>query len=137
MQQLNILIRLSIITFLAANLNISAAQHSDTSIYINNTKIDILYPEIEATASILVLPGWNFAQDDICVKSDFCKKAKALGYILIIPDMQKSIYQSQFFPQTRQDRKTLHGIMWLTDTVFPALQQKFNLLKENQKNYLV
>jgi pimeloyl-ACP methyl ester carboxylesterase len=115
----------------------SAWSQTDTLIFINNTQVDIIFPDSSVLhRNILVLHGWNFSQDDICKKSDFCKKAKKLGFVLIMPAMQKSIYQSVNYPETRQDWKYYHTRYWITDTLIPFLQRHFSLLLPSQMNYL-
>ncbi len=76
---------------------------SDTSLIISNVRVDLIFPNSLVEGTILVLPGWNFKCNDICQKSDFCQKAKREGYVLIMPDMLKSIYASQLYPETRKD----------------------------------
>ncbi len=108
----------------------------DTSIIVTNTRIDIVYPVDNYKGTILVLPGWNFPCDDICNKSNFCVLAKNKGYTLILPDMQKSVYASQLYPETRHDWRKYHTLQWVLDTLIPYLQKNYNLLLPHQKNYL-
>lgn len=108
----------------------------DTIVMVNDTKVELRYPDTSVKGVILVLPGWNFPQDDICIKSDFCSRAKSAGYVLVMPDMKKSIYQQQYYPETRRDWLHYHSITWLTDTLVPLMQQRFTLLVSGAKNYL-
>jgi putative tributyrin esterase len=108
----------------------------DTILYITETKVEIIYPTQSPIGTILVLPGWNYPQDDICKKSNFCNLAMKKGYILILPDMQKSIYHTSRYPETRTDWLKYHTAKWLTDTVVPKLQKDLNLLKPGSNNYL-
>ncbi len=78
---------------------------SDTIINVGNTSIWIKSPQGEIKADILILPGWNFVKEKICKESDFCDRALAKGYRLILPEMMKSIYASQYYPETRSDYK--------------------------------
>lgn len=110
---------------------------SDTTIYLNKTRIDIRYPQYSNKKTILVLPGWNFPQDDICNKSDFCITALEKGFTLILPDMKKSIYHSRLFHETRVDRKEFHTVFWLIDSFIPYIQKNFNLLNSDQKNFML
>ena len=108
----------------------------DTTVILNNSSIDILFPDSTPKACILVLPGWNFPQDDICKKSEFCNMAKKLGYTLVMPNMQKSVYQSQIFPETRKDWLQYKCINWLTDSVLPSIEKQFFLFGKGQKNFI-
>ena len=109
---------------------------SDTSLTISNIRVDILFPDKPAEGTIMVLPGWNFKCDDICKKSNFCELAKNENYVLIMPDMLKSVYQSKVFPETREDWKHYPTLTWVTDTLIPYVQKKFKLLLPGQNNFL-
>lgn len=109
---------------------------TDTSIMITGTRVDILFPANYSQKNILVLPGWNFPCDDICKKSDFCALAKSNGFVVVMPDMQKSVYASTIYPETRSDWKKYHTRAWITDTLIPYLQHNFKLFLPNQRNYL-
>jgi S-formylglutathione hydrolase FrmB len=112
------------------------SQQSDTSILISNVRVDLIFPKDSFKRTILVLPGWNFRCDDICKKSDFCELAKNEGFVLIMPDMLKSIYASQLYPETRKDWLQYPTLHWITDTLIPIIQSKYKLLMSKQNNYL-
>jgi dipeptidyl aminopeptidase/acylaminoacyl peptidase len=109
---------------------------NDTSIFVNNVKVDIRFPERALKGCILVLPGWNFSTNDCCQKSDFCTSALQKGYCLIMPDMRKSVYHKQTFLETRADWLQYPTRTWLIDTMIPYLQNHFQILISNTKNYL-
>lgn len=107
----------------------------DTIINIGKTPVWIKSPEDEIKADILVLPGWNFAKEKICNESDFCAKALAKGYRLILPEMMKSVYATQYFPETRADYKKFLTLTWVTDTMIPVLQKDYAVFTGNN-NYI-
>ena len=104
-----------------------AKSKRDTTIIISNIKVDIKYPKDSIKGSILVLPGWNFNQDDICLKSNFCNKFIANGFILIMPNMQKSIYSAKIFKETRSDWYVYPTLTWITDSLLKHLQNNYQL----------
>lgn len=110
-------------------------QSKDTIITIGKTPVWILSPEGEIKADILVLPGWNFKKEKISQESDFCAKALAKGYRLILPEMMKSVYASNYFPETREDYKKNVTLTWVTDTMIPVLQKEQGIFS-GQHNYL-
>jgi S-formylglutathione hydrolase FrmB len=110
--------------------------HFDTSIIVSNTRIDLLFPANNIEGTILVLPGWNFKCDDICKKSNFCQLAKKMGFVLILPDMLKSIYASQLYPETRKDWLSYPTLPWITDTLIQYIRLHYKLLLQEQNNYL-
>jgi len=107
------------------------------TVIINGVSVDILTPTDSIKGNILVLPGWNYPRNDWCKKSSLCKEALARGYRLIMPEMGKSIYVSQFYPQTRTDWQKFPTRTWLSDTMISFLQQNEKILLSNQKNYAI
>jgi S-formylglutathione hydrolase FrmB len=96
----------------------------------------IKYPDeqTEIKGTILMLHGWNLAADEWCAKTTFCEKALAQGYILIIPDYNKSNYTLKIYPQTRSDYQKYPTITWIMETQIPDFQKQFGLLKPGQNN---
>ncbi|MFI5149949.1 MAG: prolyl oligopeptidase family serine peptidase [Bacteroidia bacterium] len=113
-----------------------AAQHKDTTIYINTRAIDIQYPQGKAKGTILMLPGWNFSRKKTCEQSNFCSKATKAGFLLICPEMGKSLYASAVYPESRKDWTGYPQLHFITDTLEPYLQKQFNLLRPGQKNFI-
>jgi S-formylglutathione hydrolase FrmB len=111
------------------------AQH-DTTIIIGNAPVDILFPNIHVRGTILVLPGWNFNRTDICIKSGFCSEALKNGYILVLPDMMKSVYATAIFQETRIDWKRYPTLKWVTDTLIPFCRKQFHIFNPGGKNFL-
>ncbi len=103
---------------------------------VSGVKTDILFPAEKISGSILVLPGWSFSRSDICEKSNFCELALKNGYVLIMPEMGKSIYASQLFHETRNDWRPYPTLIWITDSLIPYCQKEFNLLIPGHNNYL-
>ena len=108
---------------------------ADTMVCIGKTAVWIKSPSGEVKADILVLPGWNFAKEKICKESDFCDKALAKGYRLILPEMMKSVYASVYFPETRNDYRNYLTLTWVTDTMIPTLLKEYGIFS-GKKNYL-
>jgi len=107
----------------------------DTIVTIGKTAVWIKSPDGDINADILILPGWNFAKEKICKESDFCSKGLAKGYRLILPEMMKSVYASQYYPETRADYKAFLTLTWVTDTMIPALQKDYGLFM-TKNNFL-
>jgi len=92
---------------------------------------------IKIKGNLILLPGWNFPKEDWCLKSSVCKKALLLGYRLILPEMGKSTYQSQNYPETRKDWLVYPTRKWLTEKLIPYLQNTYQILQENENNYIL
>ncbi|MCX6351678.1 MAG: alpha/beta hydrolase [Bacteroidetes bacterium] len=105
------------------------------TITINNVLVDVLTPVGEIKGDILVLPGWNFNRKLWCDSSSLCTKALAKGYRLVMPEMGKSIYSSQYFPETRKDWRHEPTINWITDSLLPEMKRRKVFITKN--NFLL
>jgi enterochelin esterase-like enzyme len=111
-----------------------------TTLKIAGHEVDIAPPD-SGTAyrgNIVILQGWNYPKHDWCQKApELCKKAKAMGYFLIMPEMGRSVYATEFYKETREDFRKYPLRGWLVDSVFSYLQKNHNLLLKEQSNYLI
>lgn len=96
----------------------------------------IRYPEkdIKIKGTILMLHGWNLPAIEWCEKTTFCEKALKQGYVLIIPDYNKSNYALEIYPQTRADYQKYPTLTWILETQIPIIQETLGLLKPGQNN---
>ena len=108
----------------------------DTTLLVGSVPVDFRFPGVPAQGAILVLPGWNFSRNDVCIKSDFCETAAKQGYILVLPEMGKSVYASSLFPETRSDYRQYPQLHWITDTLIPFCRNHFHLFREGERNFL-
>ena len=109
----------------------------DTTFFVEKIAVDIQIPQKqEIKGSILILPGWNFSRTDCCEKSKFCKKAKDSGYLLIMPEMAKSVYAPKNYNETRIEWRKNPTRTWLIDTLIPFLQNNFNILLKGENNFI-
>lgn len=99
---------------------------------------DIKYPpkDIKIKGTILLLHGWNLPSSEWCQKTTFCEKALQKGYILIIPDYNKSNYCLEMYPQTIADYQKYPTITWMFNTQFPFFQETFGFLLPGQNNHV-
>ena len=112
------------------------AQRKDTVLVLNQDTIDILFPKAAVRGQILVLPGWNYSRKKCCNESSFCRKALENGFALVLPEMGKSIYSSAIYPETRKDWIKFPEMSWVVDSLLPTLQQKMDLFKPGDANYV-
>ncbi len=108
------------------------------TIKIAGHELDIALPTAPYKGNLIILQGYNYPKHDWCAKApQLCQRAKAEGYALIMPEMGRSIYSSEFFPETSPAMKKYPKRQWLTDSVFPYLQKQYNLLLAEQNNYII
>ena len=118
---------------------------TDTTIVLNYSfeqqkypvHILIRYPEKQVRGTILALHGWNLPYTDWCEKTCLCDSALNKGYIVILPDMGKSSYTFEIYPETRKDWAVFPTVSWLMDTAFTYIQDHFHLLEPGQKSFVL
>lgn len=109
---------------------------SDTTIVLNGDTVDLLFPTGSIKGQILVLPGWNYSRKKCCKESSFCQAALQRGYVLVLPEMGKSLYASAVYHETRKEWAGFPQLKWVTDTLMFYLRQQAGLFKEGQSNYI-
>jgi S-formylglutathione hydrolase FrmB len=114
----------------------------DTIITINvgKVKCDLAFPDSGTTfkGNILLLQGYNFPKEDWCRKApQLCKEAAKRGYVMIMPDMGKSVYADTFFTETASMYRLYPLRRDLCKVLFPYLSKNYNLLLEEQSNYVL
>jgi len=103
----------------------------------NKIPVDIYTPEDKKpVADVLVLNGWSFPRDDWQKKTRILKSAKEKGFRLIFPEMGKTNYESDYFPETKLKWSTTPGGKWVREFLLPALQQNGILIKGG-KNFVM
>lgn len=91
-------------------------------------------PEVKICGVILMLHGWNLPAAEWCQKTSFCTKALEQGYVLIIPDYNKSNYSLEVYPETRSEYRKYPTLTWMMDIQIPEIQKTIGLLKPGQNN---
>ncbi len=113
----------------------------DTSFQIKGHWVDVRVPQNTPSKGIkgcvLVLPGWSFNRKDWCEKSSLCKKFLAENFILVLPEMNKSVYSSRFYPETYAEGKLSPNKQWILEDFMPLLQQNFDIFKKGNKNFVL
>jgi S-formylglutathione hydrolase FrmB len=113
----------------------------DTSFVIKGHQVDIRVPkntnQKNPKGAILVLPGWSFNRKDWCEKSSLCKKFLTENYILVLPEMNKSVYSSKFYTETYAEGRLSPNKQWILEDFMPFLQEKFGIFQKGNKNFVL
>jgi pimeloyl-ACP methyl ester carboxylesterase len=113
------------------------ALDSVQTLLIGGHLVDVIQPSGEVKGNIIVLPGWDFSRKDWCQKSSLCTQALARGYRLVLPEMARSVYSAEYYIETRTDWLRYPNKAWCTDSLVPALQQRYGILLPEQKNFIL
>ena len=84
-----------------------------------------------------MLPGWNFSRTSWVNNSAVVKYAQEYGYALILPEMGKTLYESQYYPQTTMKWNSLPGGQFIKQRFIPAVQTKHQLLLPGRHNTML
>ena len=87
--------------------------------------------------SLLVLPGWNFSRSSWIENTDLVKYADKYGYVLILPEMGKTLYESRYYPETKMKWNSIPGGQFMKEKFIPTMQQRHNLLLMGQHNTML
>ena len=125
----------------AQNENLRVFEGTDTLIQLdyegNPIDVQLLYPSGRPKATLLVLQGWNFPITSWCDSTTLCEKALSAGYVIVCPDMGKSIYADSVYPETRKDWLKYPTRNWLVTELIPLMQQQRNMFLDENENFVV
>lgn len=88
-------------------------------------------------ANLLVLPGWDFERHRWLLETNLREYAKQHHFLLILPEMKRSIYATHFYPETTLEARKEKTGTWLIDTFLPAIQNKYQVLLPGQTNMVL
>lgn len=106
----------------------------DTLLRVGGHTVELLIPTGNWKGNLLLLPGWNYTRRSWCENSRICDSARREGYLLILPEMMRSMYTYQEYPETRQDLRGYPQMPWFSQHLLPKLQQEFSILLPEQFN---
>ncbi|MCX7696478.1 MAG: alpha/beta hydrolase-fold protein [Bacteroidales bacterium] len=101
-------------------------------------KIYIFFPShFVKKGQVLLLHGWNLPPLQWFEETSLDEKLLDAGFILIVPDMGKSLYAKVTYKETLPVFKHQPLLSWLKDTVIPYLQDTINLFKKGDNNFII
>jgi len=86
---------------------------------------------------LLVLPGWNFPRTSWVENTNLVDYADRYGYALLLPEMGKTLYESQYYPETQLKWNPVPGGKFIKTRFIPKIQQRHNLLHPSQYNIML
>lgn len=86
---------------------------------------------------VLVLPGWNFPRTSWLDHSRLVDYADRYGYALILPEMGKTLYESEYYPQTTLKWHHIPGGKFIKEYFIPTIAQRHHLLQQGHDNMLL
>lgn len=113
----------------------------DTLIELSNSrgftsKVAVKLPDDSVKACILLLHGWNLPANQWCDSTDFCEKALAQGFALVIPDLELCNYPMKIYPECLPKYQKYPDLPWIMDTLIPEITTKTGLLDPLYFNFV-
>lgn len=87
--------------------------------------------------TVILLHGWDLSPLSWCDQTSFCNELLSMGYHVIIPDMGKSVYASQYYPETIETMAMYPQLPFVLDTLLPFLQDSIHILNSSHNNFLI
>ena len=87
--------------------------------------------------TVILLHGWDLSPLSWCDQTSFCNELLSMGYHVIIPDMGKSVYASQYYPETVKTMAMYPQLPFVLDTLLPFLQDSIHILNNSHNNFLI
>ncbi|PKN20151.1 MAG: esterase [Deltaproteobacteria bacterium HGW-Deltaproteobacteria-22] len=109
---------------------------TDGELRIDGIEVTLLEATAVHRGDILMLPGWNFERSRWCARTRFCTLARAAGFRLVLPEMGKSVYTSEHFPETKTEWKRYPTLPWVTRQLLPELKARYGFFR-GPGNFLV
>lgn len=121
------------------NSKIKFGWHQDLN--VDNVAYDLYIPnsynQNKPIRSLLVLPGWNYSRTSWIENTSLKKYSDRYGYILILPEMGKTLYASKYYPETSMKWNRISGGKFIQENFIPAIQKEYGLLQSDQYNTLL
>jgi len=97
------------------------------------------YSDNTSLPCLLVLPGWDFSRSSWVENAPLVEYADRYGYALILPEMDKTLYESQYYPETQPAYKwnSTPGGQFIKEKLIPHIQKTHNLLQPGQHNTML
>lgn len=86
--------------------------------------------------NILVLPGWNHERHRWLNETSLKAQADTYKFRLICPEMNTSLYASEYFPETTLKWSDTPGLKWIQQNLIPALKTR-KIFLSSQSNFVL
>lgn len=101
-------------------------------------KVYIFFPpQFIKKGQVMLLHGWNLPPLQWFEETTLDEKLLKAGFILIVPDMGKSLYATSTYKETLPVLKQQPLLSWLKDTVITYLQDSIGIFKKGDNNFIV
>lgn len=86
--------------------------------------VDIFRPHGTVRGDLLVLPGWNYSRKRWYHETALLEHCQRHGLRAVFPEMGVTLYESQYYPDTRRRWAALPGGEWIRTMLLPAMKER-------------
>ena len=79
---------------------------------------------------VIALHGWDHTAELFKTKSDLASLADTYGFVVAIPNMGKTIYETRFYPESKGAWTAAPGTRWVAEVMLPYLRQHFSVFDD-------
>jgi len=104
---------------------------------IGGVPYDIYVPTNFRSRALLLLPGWNFPKTGWIDNTRIVAFAEKFGYALAAPEMLRTVYESEYFPETTLKWNPVPGGRFIKEIFLPELRKRHGLFNAGQNNAIL
>lgn len=93
-------------------------------------------PGKKTRGNILVLPGWKHSRHRWLNETNLKEQADEQHFRLICPEMNLTLYESEYFPETTLKWAETPGLKWIREFLLPELKSK-GIFLPDQNNFVL
>jgi enterochelin esterase-like enzyme len=90
------------------------------------------YDAAKAHPLLIVLHGWDHTPDLFRKKSDLGSLADAFGFVLAVPQMGRTIYETKFYAESKSPWAVAPGTRWIGEVVLPYMRSHYAVLRDRR-----
>ncbi len=79
---------------------------------------------------VIALHGWDHCAELWKTKGDLGPFADQHGFVLAVPDMGKTIYETAFYPQSQGKWTVAPGTRWVGEVILPYMRKNYSVSSE-------
>ncbi len=86
---------------------------------------------------VLALHGWGHSAAQFKKDGELGRMADESGVVIAVPDMGKTVYETQFYPETRGAWASVPGTRWIGEVVLPFMRANYAVFPERAQTSIV
>ncbi len=79
---------------------------------------------------VIALHGWGHSAKMFKKKGDLARWADLHRFVLAVPEMGKTIYETKFYPQSKGRWKIAPGARWVGEVILPHVRKKYAVYQD-------